>query len=123
MKCVHRKLPITLSIAMLAGCAQLPEAVNGWIDIPLREGTFAESTVTYKSGTYEIPVYAYQALEYKLGILEGDTVTYEWSTGMQNPELLEVEFHGHTDRVVEEPGLLMFYKIYRLPLVAYMAGT
>lgn len=101
-----------LSMTLLVSCAQLPEAVNGWIDIPLSENTFNESAVTYKSGTYEIPLYAYQALEYKLGILEGDTVSYEWSTEMQNPELLEVEFHGHTDRVGEEAGLLMFYKVH-----------
>jgi hypothetical protein len=31
---------------------------------------------------------------------------------MENHELLEVEFHGHTDRVGNEPGLLMFYKIH-----------
>lgn len=100
------------SLLFLSSCAQLPEPVNGWIDIPLTENTFSESAVTYKSGTYEIPLYAYEALEYKLGILEGDTVTYEWRVEMENPELLEVEFHGHTDRVGDEPGLLMFYKIH-----------
>jgi hypothetical protein len=102
---------LTVSFFMFS-CAQLPEPVNGWIDIPLTENTFSESTVTYKSGRYEIPLYAYEALEYKLGILEGDTVTYSWTVDMQDPELLEVEFHGHTDRVNDEPGLLMFYKIH-----------
>jgi hypothetical protein len=41
----------------------------------LSENAFSESAVTYKTGSYEIPVYAYEALEYKLGILKGDTVT------------------------------------------------
>jgi hypothetical protein len=41
----------------------------------LSKNTFSESAVTYKTGSYEIPVCAYEALEYKLGILKGDTVT------------------------------------------------
>ncbi len=105
-------LLLLIPISLLASCAQLPEPVNGWIDIPLSENTFRESTVTYKTGSYEIPVYAYEALEYKLGILEGDAVAYEWSVAMANPELLEVEFHGHTDRIGDEPGLLMYYKVH-----------
>ena len=100
------------AVTFLFSCAQLPEPVNGWIDIPLSENTFSESAIGYKTASYEIPIYAYEALEYKLGILEGDTVTYSWSVTMENPELLEVEFHGHTDRVNDEPGLLMFYKIH-----------
>lgn len=99
-------------MAILTSCAQLPAPVNGWIDIPLSEDTFSQSEVAFKTATYEIPLYPYEALEYKLGILEGDTVTYEWSVVMSNPELLEVEFHGHTDRVGDEPGLLMYYKIH-----------
>jgi len=100
------------SLTFLISCAQLPEPVNGWIDIPLSENTFTESDVIYKTGTYEISVYTYEALEYKLGLLAGDTVSYEWTVEMDNPDLLEVEFHGHTDRVGDEPGLLMFYKIH-----------
>ena len=107
-----KNLLYLVSITFLISCAQLPEPVNGWIDIPLSEKTFTESTVTYKTGTYEIPLYAFEALEYKLGILEGDTVTYEWSVAMNEPELLEVEFHGHTDRIGDEPGLLMYYKVH-----------
>ena len=107
-----KQLFLLASLLFLSSCAQLPEPVNSWIDIPLTKNTFSESAVTYKSGTYEIPLYAYEALEYKLGILEGDTVTYQWRVEMENPELLEVEFHGHTDRVGDEPGLLMFYKIH-----------
>lgn len=104
-------LPI-FALLILNACSTLPEPVNGWIDIPLSEDTFAESDIAYRSETIEIPLYAFEALEYKLGIEEGDTITYQWTVDMQNPELLGVEFHGHTDRVGDEPGLLMFYKIH-----------
>ena len=97
---------------LLMSCAQTPKAVNGWIDIPLTDNTYNESTNDYKTGTYEIPVASNEALEFKLGVLEGDSISYEWSVDMQNTDLLEVEFHGHTDRVGEEPGLLMFYTIH-----------
>lgn len=107
-----KNLLYVVLVTSLISCAQLPEPVNGWIDIPLNENTFNESEISYKTATYEIPVYAYQALEYKLGILEDDTVTYEWSVAMNNTELLEVEFHGHTDRIGDEPGLLMYYKVH-----------
>ncbi|MAM70496.1 MAG: hypothetical protein CMP91_05055 [Gammaproteobacteria bacterium] len=107
------KLILTLSVGiLLSSCAQLPEPVNGWIDIPLSENTFSESELEYRSDTIEIPLYAYDALEYKLGIAEGDTITYEWEVEMADPQLLEVEFHGHTERVGDDPGLLMFYKIH-----------
>ena len=90
----------------------LPEAVNGWIEYPLADNTFAESTVPFQHGRYQIPVAAGEALEYKLRILEGDTVVYRWTVDMQLPALLNVEFHGHTHREPGEDGLLMFYKIH-----------
>lgn len=90
--------------------APLPEAVNGWIEYPLAEHTFAESTVPWQHGNYRISVPAGEALEYKLRLLEGDTIVYRWSVDMQLPGLLNVEFHGHTDREPGEDGLLMFYK-------------
>ncbi len=101
-----------LSAALLCACAQLPEPVNGYIDIPLSDNTFSESTISYKSGTYEIPIYAYEALEFQVAILENDSINYEWSVDMENPALLDVEFHGHTDRIGEEPALLMYYKLH-----------
>lgn len=107
-----KNLLLIFALLILNACSNLPEPVNGWIDIPLSEGTFAESDVAYRSETIEIPLSAYEALEYKLGMEEGDTITYQWTVAMQNPELLGVEFHGHTDRVGDEPGLLMFYKIH-----------
>ena len=108
-----RPLVCLLSLTFLVSCAQTPTAVNGWIDIPLSENTYAQSSTDYKSGTYEIPVASGEALEYKLNIMEGDSVSYEWTVEMQDSELLEVEFHGHTDRVGEEPGLRMFYSIHK----------
>ena len=100
------------SVTFLFSCTQLPEPVNGWIDIPLSDNTFSESVISYKSGAYEIPIYAYEALEFQVAILENDTVNYEWSVDMDSPELLDVEFHGHTDRIGDEPGLLMYYKVH-----------
>ena len=118
----HRLLPVlALAGIALSNCSPqssepasipLPEAVNGWIEYPLAENTFAESTVAFQHGRYQIPVAAGDALEYKLRIMEGDTVVYNWTVDMQLPALLNVEFHGHTDREPGEDGLLMFYKIH-----------
>ncbi|HLT64040.1 MAG TPA: hypothetical protein VKZ92_05910 [Pseudohongiella sp.] len=108
---------LTLLAAGLAGCnpqssapAPLPPAVNGWIEIPLAENIFGESSVPFQHGHYQIPLAAGEELEYKLRMLEGDSVVYRWSVDMQLPALLNVEFHGHTDRAPGEDGLLMFYK-------------
>jgi hypothetical protein len=102
----------TLAILSLAACAQLPAPVGNWIELPLEENTFAESSIKFKTGTYEIPVRAQQALEFQVNILENDTITYKWDVEMADPDNLDVEFHGHTNRVGDEPGLLMFYKIH-----------
>jgi len=103
-------LPLVIT---LSACTQTQTPpVGDWIDIPLTEHTFSEGSVPYRTGTYEIPLYPYEALEYKLGMKEGDTVVYEWTVSMNDPDLLEVEFHGHTERTGNEPGLLMFYKIH-----------
>lgn len=31
---------------------------------------------------------------------------------MENSELLDVDFHGHTNRIGDEPNLLMYYKVH-----------
>ncbi|HHX82428.1 MAG TPA: hypothetical protein GX696_05540, partial [Pseudomonadaceae bacterium] len=51
--------------------------------------------------------------EHKLVMQEGSTVVYEWSVEMDDPAELMVEFHGHTEREGDAPGLLMFYKIHQ----------
>lgn len=99
--------PLLLAAFGITACSQptdpapVPEAVNGWIEYPLSDNTFTESTVSYLHGHYRISVPAGEALEYKLRMQQGDTVVYRWSVDMQLPGLLNVEFHGHTDR---EPG-------------------
>ncbi len=111
------RFPFLLLSATLAlsACSHsgLPEPQGNWIELPLEPGIFHESAVEYRSGSYEIPVGAYEALEFHVAIAEGDTLVYSWEVSMSDPSLLAVEFHGHTDRAPDDPpGLLMFYKIH-----------
>jgi hypothetical protein len=110
-----------LAVAALAGCssslerdladAQAATPSSAWNEVPLEAGTFLEHGVRYRSDTIDIPVAAFGELEYKLGIREGDAIVYRWDTAdMPNPELLYSEFHGHTERVGNAPGTLMFYR-------------
>lgn len=101
---------IILISAFLAACEE-PAPVD-WIEVPLQESTYFDGSHAFQEGTYEILVLRQSALEYKLGINEGDAITYEWQVTMTQPELLHVEFHGHTHRVGDEPGTVMFYKIH-----------
>lgn len=94
----------------LAGCGE-SEPVE-WIEVPLQERTYFSSANSYQEGTYEILVLRESALEYKLGLNEGDAITYHWDVAMTQPELLNVEFHGHTHRIGDEPGTVMFYSIH-----------
>lgn len=96
----------------LMSCAQIQEPVGDWIDVPLSKNTFSNNSASYKTGKYTIPVAAHDALEYKLGLLEGDSIVYQWDVKMNDPSLLGVEFHGHTERVGSAPGTVMFYKIH-----------
>lgn len=88
-------------------------ADQDWIEVPLADNTFSEGSVPFRRATYNVYVGAYSALEYKLDMREGDTVVYEWTVDMDDPSLLEVEFHGHTERPDDAPGTLMFYKIHK----------
>jgi hypothetical protein len=86
-------------------------ASSDWIEIPLPAGVFREYARDYRSDTIDIEIDAFDALEYKLGMNEGDSIVYEWgATGLESPELLYAEFHGHTERVGDAPGTLMFYR-------------
>lgn len=112
------------SLLVLAGCSSLsgpPAAVSEigvegpppeWIDVPLSPATWWEQSGSYHAGEYEIPVAAGSALEHKINMNEGDMVVYSWTVEMTDPELLGVEFHGHTERVGDAPGTVMFYKIH-----------
>lgn len=103
------------AIFVLSACTHSdPAAPQGdWIELPLEPGIFSESAADFRSETFEIPLLPYQALEFHVSIAEGDTVVYSWDVDMAEPELLAVEYHGHTERAPDDPpGLLMFYKIH-----------
>ena len=99
-----------LCCVVLVACKET-EPVD-WIEVPLQERTYFGSTNAFKEGNYEILVLRKSALEYKLGVNAGDAIIYNWNVAMAQPELLSVEFHGHTNRIGTEPGTVMFYKIH-----------
>lgn len=94
------------------GTVEEEQAAQDWIEVPLRDNTYSGNAVPLRSGTYDIYVAAYNALEFKLAMRAGDAIVYRWKAEMSNPELLGAEFHGHTERVGEAPGTVMFYKIH-----------
>lgn len=123
------KNPLVASFCMLlVGCtsidsndvvvtdaAVMPDqsaAVVEWIDVPLSNNTYMEQTSEYREGEYSIELAANSALEFMVNMLEGDVVVYNWTTQIQNPGLLTAEFHGHTVRMSEAPGNVMFYRIH-----------
>lgn len=82
-----------------------------WIDVPLADNVYFETSPVHRADEVEIPVPANSDLEYMLDMKHGHSVAYQWrSTDISNPELLLAEFHGHTIRDSEEPGEVMFYK-------------
>jgi hypothetical protein len=102
-------------LLMLAACG----AGNGagtqtsedWIEVPLAEHVFREHPATYRQDTLDVHVLPGPGLEIKLAMKEGDAIVYEWhATGLDRPEQLISEFHGHTEREPGEPGTLMFYR-------------
>ena len=118
-----RPLLCLCCLSVLSGCSSVagpPPSVSElgapppeWIDVPLAPNTWWEQTGIYQNGEYAIPVGAGEALEYKIGMAEGAMVVYDWTVEMDFPTLLNVEFHGHTERVDEAPGTVMFYTIHR----------
>lgn len=103
-------LSISALLALVA-CAE-QEAVD-WIEVPLQDHTYFATQAEYREGEYDILVLANADLEYKLGMLARDAITYRWTVEMDEPERLQVEFHGHTHRVGDEPGTVMFYKVHQ----------
>lgn len=86
-------------------------APTDWIEVPLPDGTFREYADGYRTDVIEIPLEPFGELEYKLGMREGDSIVYRWeAVDLPDPELLYAEFHGHTERVGDAPGTLMFYR-------------
>jgi hypothetical protein len=111
-------LPLATACTTLSGPpAEVTEiGVDGpppeWIDVPLSPATWWEQGEGYQAGEYAIPVAAGAALEHKISMNEGAMIVYSWTVDMAEPDLLGVEFHGHTERVGAAPGTVMFYKIH-----------
>lgn len=110
-----KKLLLALcSSLLLPGCAQLPpEPATDWIDVPLTDHTWWEAETPWYEAEYRIPVAAGAALEHKITMDEGDMVVYQWTVAMSDASQLTAEFHGHTERVGDAPGTVMFYKIHQ----------
>jgi hypothetical protein len=110
-----RPLSLMLLSCLIAACSEEPdepvEPVE-WIDVPLSDNTFFGGQREFHEGSYDILVLRDSALEFKLGMNQGDSIVYHWTVEMAEPELLTSEFHGHTNRVGDEPGTVMFYKIH-----------
>lgn len=83
--------------------------------MPLSPNTWweADAATPYREAEYRIPLAAGEALEHMLTLQQGAMLTYHWQTDMADPALLTAEFHGHTERVGEAPGTVMFYKMHQ----------
>ena len=102
---------ITIVLSFVFGGHVL--AQQEWVDVPLSDNTWWEQgSGTWQEGDYEIPLAAGEALEYKVGMNEGAMIVYSWTVEMEDPSLLGVEFHGHTEPVAGAPGTVMFYKVH-----------
>lgn len=101
-----------VSIFAITGCATESVPPGDWIDVPLAPATYFEHESVYQEGVYQIPVAANSDLEHKISMNEGDIVVYSWNVAMTEPQLLTAEFHGHTERVGDAPGTVMFYKVH-----------
>ena len=100
-------LTVVLCLA-LAACASEPAE---WIDVPLVDNTHFDVSPEYRADEIEISIPANSDLEYMLDMKQGYSVSYKWnSADISDPELLLAEFHGHTIRLSDEPGEVMFYK-------------
>jgi len=98
------------SVIVLTACGS---SDKDWIDVPLADRTYFGSEQPYRESEYDILVLNKSAREFKLALDEGQAIVYRWTVEMDNPELLTVEFHGHTEREGDEPGKVMFYKIHK----------
>jgi hypothetical protein len=100
---------IAVSFGALVAAAAY--AQSDWNELPLADGVFREFAAAYRSDVIDIPLSPYGELEYKLGLSEGDAIVYQWDVlEIADPEFLYAEFHGHTERVGDAPGDLMYYR-------------
>ena len=97
------------SIVALSAAQQIPAAVKGWREYPLRDGVISIQPAKWRTDKILVPVRAGQGLEYKLTMKKGEGLVYNISYGaLSDPKLMVVEFHGHTPQV-NGVGDLMFY--------------
>ena len=108
---VLSSLSLLLAVSVVAASTpkQVPAAVNGWREYPLRDGVIAIQPAKWRTDTINVPVPAGKGLEYKLTMNKGEGLVYNISYGtLSDPKLMLVEFHGHTPQV-NGVGDLMFY--------------
>jgi hypothetical protein len=110
----------TVLMMLLAAAACSPgtpdagsQTSDEWNEIPLPDHVFHEQTTptAYRQETLSIDVVPGPGLEIKMRMREGDSVVYTWrAEGLEMPEDLVSEFHGHTDREEGERGTLVYYR-------------
>lgn len=103
----------TLMLLALVSAAPNPVAAQAeWNEIPLMPGTYREYAATHRSDTVDIPVRPNGGeIEYMLNMKMGDSIVYSWrAVDIADPQKLTSEFHGHTERVGNAPGTLIFYR-------------
>ena len=108
---VLSSLSLLLAASVVAASTpqQVPAAVNGWREYPLRDGVISIQPGKWRTDKVLVPVRAGKGLEYKLTMKKGEGLVYNISYGaLSDPKLMVVEFHGHT-RQVDGVGDLMFY--------------
>ena len=92
-------LLLAASVVAASSPQQVPAAVNGWREYPLRDGVISIQPGKWRTDKLLVPVRAGQGLEYKLTMKKGEGLVYNISYGaLSDPKLMVVEFHGHTDR-------------------------
>lgn len=82
---------------------------SNWIEVDSNSAMYQPQEDRFREEYFEISLLAQRALEFKLVMNEQDTVVYNWTADTDSPELLWVEFHGHTEREQDKPGTLVFY--------------
>ena len=89
----------------------IPAVAQDWNEIPLTPGIYREYPAAHRSDTVDIRVPANGGeLEYMVSMKMGDSMVYSWAPAEGEGGALTSEFHGHTDRVGNEPGTLIFYR-------------
>lgn len=109
MRLVFVTISMAALVALAAHAQQVPAAVNGWREYPLRDGVISIQPAKWRTDTVRVPVPAGKGLEYKLTMKKGEGLVYNISYGtLADPGSMLTEFHGHTAQV-NGVGDLMFY--------------